>query len=592
LTDDGQGIYTYNEKGELASVEDAVNETITRYEDDKTSVYSTDNSNLLYEYKTTEDGFRFERHPQADGEVSQWIAEHYQDTDYENGVSQKTIAFNGSNIATIKETTDKLGRLSQTNIIKPNNSSVLKKNFQYKDLSVNRTTEQVSRIDYTFGNGSTFNENYTYNNYGQIETITDSAGNVKRYKYDGFGQLIREDDPVKNKTILYSYSEGNLTKKQEYAYTTADTVGTCTNEISYTYGDNNRKDLLTSYNGQSITYDAIGNPTSYKGITLEWEKGRQLKTYDRGSLIIDYKYDVNGLRTEKKIGNTEHKYTYVNGQLYAYEVNGQQMFFSYDDNGSPLSFTYNGAVYHYQTNLQGDVIGIVNNSGTKVVSYSYDAWGYPTGSVPSSGIGYYNPLRYRGYVFDYETGWYYLQSRYYDPNMGRFLNSDDPTMVVFIMQPLGANLGAYCNNNPIMNVDIYGLWAEDYPGFKWTSKGFNLNVHRNFLSKSFCLKYAKDIIRLRGKKYWWGKGYKDMGEYRIAKELWFHALVYYVGPSIKGIFNKIGIPNGVVDKLMDRAGYMQINNNDWRVDFYTKAWTMSFLIETFVYLKLKYFPYF
>jgi len=285
LTNDGQGTYTYDEQGELASVEDTVNETITRYEDDKTSVYSTDDSKLLYEHKTTEDGFRFERHPQADGEVSQWIAEHYQDTDYENGVSQKTILFNGSNIATHKETTDRLGRLYQINVIKPNNSSVLKKSFQYKDLSGNRTTEQVSRIDYTYGNGAVYNEAYTYNNYGQIETITDSAGNVRRYKYDGFGQLIREDDPVKNKTILYTYSEGNITKKQEYAYTTADTVGTCTNEISYTYGDNNRKDLLTSYNGQSITYDAIGNPTSYKGITLEWETGIQVLIMNTAKLL-------------------------------------------------------------------------------------------------------------------------------------------------------------------------------------------------------------------------------------------------------------------------------------------------------------------
>ncbi|MBE5928287.1 MAG: hypothetical protein E7267_02790 [Lachnospiraceae bacterium] len=456
LTNDGQGTYTYNEQGELASVEDNVNNTTTLYEDDKTSVYSTDDSQLLYKYKTTDDGFRFERHPQTDGEIVQWIAEHYQDADYANGVSQKNILFNGSNIVTHKETTDRLGRLYQTNLIKPNNSSVLKKTFQYKDLSGNRTTEQVSGIDYTYGNGAVYNEDYTYNNYGQIETITDSEGNVRRYKYDGFGQLIREDDPVKNKTILYTYSEGNITKKQEYAYTTADAVGTCTNEINYTYGNNNWKDLLTSYNGQTITYDAIGNPTNYKGNTLTWEKGRQLKTYDRGSLIIDYKYDVNGLRTEKKVGNTVHKYTYVNGQLYAYEVNGQQMFFSYDDNGSPLSFTCNGAVYHYQTNLQGDVIGIINNSGTKVVSYSYDAWGCPTGSVPSSGVGYYNPLRYRGYVFDYETGWYYLQSRYYDPNMGRFLNADDPTMLGVSGTVLGYNLFAYCDNNPVNMIDEDG----------------------------------------------------------------------------------------------------------------------------------------
>ena len=277
--------------------------------------------------------------------------------------------------------------------------------------------------------------------------------------------MIREDDPVKDRSIVYSYSEGNITKKEEYAYTTADTLGTCIGETNYTYGNNDWKDLLTSYNGQTITYDEIGNPISYMGNTLAWDKGRQLQsnTASNGE-TIEYKYDVNGLRTQKKVGNTTHEYTYVNGQLYAYEVNGQRMFFTYDDNGSPLSCIYNGVAYHYQTNLQGDVIGIVNNSGTKVVTYSYDAWGYPTGSIPTSGVGYMNPLRYRGYVYDFETGFYYVSSRYYDPGVGRFLNLDE--FVTTGQGVLSYNMYAYCLNNPVNRVDYTG---NSSTALKWWS---------------------------------------------------------------------------------------------------------------------------
>ena len=156
------------------------------------------------------------------------------------------------------------------------------------------------------------------------------------------------------------------------------------------------------------------------GRTLSWEKGRQLASNKKDDVTTTYKYDINGLRTEKKVGSTTHEYTYVDDKLYAYEVGGHKMFF-YDENGTPSVLVYNGSTYYYQTNLQGDVTGIVNYAGTKVASYNYDAWGNPVGQQPASGVGYYNPLRYRGYVYDADTNWYYLQSRYYDPETGRFL---------------------------------------------------------------------------------------------------------------------------------------------------------------------------
>ena len=103
------------------------------------------------------------------------------------------------------------------------------------------------------------------------------------------------------------------------------------------------------------------------------------------------------------------------------------MDFLYDETNSAYSFIYNGAQYYYVKNLQGDVVKIVNTSGNVVASYSYDAWGKVTNS--GNVVGQYNPIRYRGYYYDTDTGFYYLQSRYYDPVVKRFISADDESLI-------------------------------------------------------------------------------------------------------------------------------------------------------------------
>ena len=111
-----------------------------------------------------------------------------------------------------------------------------------------------------------------------------------------------------NKTIVYTYdSGGNITKCTEYPYTTG-TLGTATKTINYTY-DSAWKDKLISYDGQNITYDAIGNPTNYRGIAMTWN-GRKLMSYTKGDDVITYKYDGNGLRTSKTVNGVKHDYYY------------------------------------------------------------------------------------------------------------------------------------------------------------------------------------------------------------------------------------------------------------------------------------------
>ena len=113
--------------------------------------------------------------------------------------------------------------------------------------------------------------------------------------------------------------------------------------------------------------------------------------------------------------------------------------------------------YLFAKNIQGDILYIYNTSGTRLVTYTYDAWGNVTTSYSNGGASTaarYNPFRYRGYYYDTETGFYYLNSRYYDPSVGRFLNADG--YINANGDILGFNMFAYCSNNPVMHTDYFG----------------------------------------------------------------------------------------------------------------------------------------
>ncbi len=143
--------------------------------------------------------------------------------------------------------------------------------------------------------------------------------------------------------------------------------------------------------------------------------------------------------------------------LVSQKTGNEVINFAYSAGGAPYGFTYNGSSYFYLLNLQGDVIGIYDSNGDVVVKYTYDSWGKlisVTGSLAST-IGIKNPLRYRGYYYDTETGLYYLQSRYYDPETCRFINAD-ALLIAGNDYIQGTNLYAYCYNNPVMYVDYVG----------------------------------------------------------------------------------------------------------------------------------------
>ena len=202
---------------------------------------------------------------------------------------------------------------------------------------------------------------------------------------------------------------------------------------------------------------------------MTWKNGRELSKAQKSGLTVKYDYDVNGLRTYKTVAGVKHTYVYASGKLLRESyMDGEDSIvldFLYDQNDRPyiLNYTKNGTTnrYYYVLNLQGDVLYLLSTSGEIKAAYTYDAWG---NILTQSGImANRNPLRYRGYYYDSESGFYYLQSRYYDPALGRFINADSyaSTGQGF----LGYNMFAYCGNNCVISNDSSGHYATFDPNF-------------------------------------------------------------------------------------------------------------------------------
>ena len=389
----------------------------------------------------------------------------------QNGGLHKTYTYDG------------LGRKTQTMMSMGGANKPIR--YTYVGVKDNRTTTMLESLD-NFGEKLS----YTYDANGNIETIRKNGVLQETYHYDGLNQLVRADSAAQGKSFVYTYDAGgNILSVKEYAYTTG-ALGTAVKTVNYGYTDGTWKDLLTSYAGQTITYDGIGNPLSYRdGLSMTWRNGRELASLTKNGVTASYLYDESGLRTKKTVGGVVTNYHVINGVLYGEYTGSHRLLYMFDEAGTRYSFLYNGSTYYYVFNGQGDVIGITDGTGNMLARYTYDAWGKPLTITDGAGndvsgnashIANVNPFRYRGYYYDKESGLYYLQSRYYDPVVGRFINADG---LVDNRDINTQNMFQYGVNNPINNFDLNGMWA--------FSIGININATA-FLGISLSVGFSID----------------------------------------------------------------------------------------------------
>ncbi len=374
-----------------------------------------------------------------------------------------------NNDGVINETsTDDFGRVSTVTTKQNKSDTVFTKQYSYYHGSEsNATTNMVGGISYKLSSDRVLDYSYNYNDTGNVENVYENGKKVAVYTYDELNQLVWYADTRTGRYIRIVYDNyGNIQKMESYSLGTNWAPVKLLETRTYSYGDTNWKDKLTEFDGDSITYDKNGNPLTYRDdMTFEWENGRILKKITTSEKAIQMNYDSNGMRTQKSVDGVKTNYYYdSSNNLFALTQGSDTLFFYYDNSGEVMSVSCNGTMYFYIKDLQGDITEIVDKDGKAVAKYAYDAWGNMlTEDNGTLTVGKLNPFRYRSYVYDEETGLYYLQSRYYDPLTGRFLNADvycDTESGT----PLSTNMFAYCENNAINKSDDEGKdawWIQD-----------------------------------------------------------------------------------------------------------------------------------
>lgn len=274
------------------------------------------------------------------------------------------------------------------------------------------------------------------------------------------------------------------------------------------------------------------------GFAFTWELGRQLKTASQNGKTYSFKYNPDGLRTQKTDGTVTTDFYWANGNM-TYQYDGtNELYFRYDESGAPVSVNINGTDYYYVKNLQGDIITLLDGQGSCVVKYTYDAWGKVLEIEDSTetNIGTINPLRYRGYYYDSDLGFYYLQSRYYDPTLGRFLNADDIAYLGANETLISFNLFVYCDNNPVCNIDSCGNWyfsIEEYHYRAYIAGRGRISRSKQNKIALYRDQYSSNVRSLGG----FYDYIHSQGDSRVSNLMFGRARIKKVGCELIAIYN-------------------------------------------------------
>ena len=459
--------YEYNDGTTRVTRSDGFIKEVVQNEDEenKKSTLTT-----KYEYKALDD------------EKETLVSKIETDSSDGDKIKNRTTLYNGD---VLSETMSDDGKSCVTNLYSDKYKKNILKYNSVEDDSTHRTFD-IEKY------GENKNIDYTYDRAGNITKIKTDGKLTNAYEYDAHGRLTWEYDYDVSRAYEYGYATtGNVEAKHTYVINDNGRLVEQDDEVKkYSYGNSDWPDQLTKYCGKEITYDSSGNPKEYyNGMSFNWYRGRQLQetTLANGNRVT-YNYNEDGLRTYKDTVKTTSTYEWDETKLIretvTYKKTGKKydIWYMYDSGNNVIGFEYSQLSelnetlkttrVYYEKNLQGDVTGLLDARGAEIASYTYDAWGKVITDTEKSFCyeGYEIPFElnhvlYRGYYHDgnctdteSDTNLYYLQSRYYDVEVGRFINADDVSIFdVRLNAIFQDNLYCYCNGNPVNFADKGGF---------------------------------------------------------------------------------------------------------------------------------------
>lgn len=404
--------YTYSEDGELTQKINT--DTGLKYvygENGSVSVYKTSDNTLVNSYSETQTEADEANNITAKTDITET---HFGQS-FTSVVKDKGIdyIFNGNTAGYSYQTegTDESEKMT-ADAVKYNGNTALSSAYTYDD------NDNITKKLYTYRIGEETETVSFDNSYDSDGRITDTGYNGYdiHYTYDSNGQLIRVDNaPASHTATVYSYdSRGNVIEKKVHPFTyTEDITSEPTETKTFTYANSGWKDQLIAVDGVELTYDEIGNVLTFGSRSFTWNSGRNLAQITDGTNIYSYTYDENGIRTSKAVNGVTTYYNTKDGVILSQSNGTDTMYFQYDKSGTPVGFVYNGTQYFYLTNQMGDVIAVTEQDGDIICEYGYDEWGKLIGityvdeeNVQQVAVANANPIRYRGYYYDTDTGLY------------------------------------------------------------------------------------------------------------------------------------------------------------------------------------------